>query len=76
MSEACSEYAHLVERHDLTGALLDLAELLQEVPETGLRDDGVRGEETHSVELGGRLLIGRQLAADDLVLVEATCRQS
>jgi hypothetical protein len=67
--EGCT---HLVERHDLTSRLLDLAELLQKVPETGLGNNGVVGEEAHPVELGGGLSLGRQLAADDLVLVEAT----
>ena len=61
-----------VDGDDLTGRLLDLAELAEEVPEAGLGDDLVRGKDAHPVELGLGLLLRRQLAADDLVLLEAT----
>lgn len=61
-----------VDGHDLAGRLLDLAELAEEVPEARLGDDLVRGKDAHPVELGLGLLLRRQLAADDLVLLEAT----
>ena len=66
-------YTYDVERNDLTGALLDLAELLQEVPEAGLGDNDVGRKKLHLVELGGRLSLGRQLAANDQVLGKASC---
>jgi len=66
------DQAYLVERHDLTGALLDLPQLLQEVPETGLSDNLVGGEEAHAVELWGGFRLRWEAAANDLVLMKAT----
>jgi len=63
----------LVQAHDLTVGLLDLAELGQEVPETGLGNNIVRCEDAHAVELRARVRIGRQVASDDLVFLQATC---
>lgn len=62
----------LVDGDNLTGGLLDLLELGQEVPESGLGHNLVGGKDSHSVELllGGSL--GRQLSANNLVFVEST----
>ena len=62
-----------VERDDLAVRLLDFSELHQEVPEARLGDYSVGSEYAHAVEFGGRVGVGREVAADDLVLVEATC---
>lgn len=55
---------------DFTGCLLELAELTQEVPEAGLRDDVVGGEDDHSEEGRILVLLRRQFAADDLVFLQ------
>lgn len=57
---------------DLTGGLLDLAETTQEVPETGLGDRLVGGENGHAVQRGRRVGLGGQMAPNDLVLLKAT----
>jgi hypothetical protein len=62
-----------VQADDLSICLLDLAELHEEVPESRLGYDGVRGEDSHAVEFGGRVCIGGEVATDYLVLVEAPC---
>jgi hypothetical protein len=64
--------SHLVKANDLTVGLLDLTELHQEVPETGLCDNGVGSKDAHPVELGGRVGLGGQVAANDLVFRKAT----
>lgn len=53
---------------DLTGGLLHLAELVEVVPELGLGDDGVGGEEDHPVGLRVGVIVGGHVPADDLVL--------
>lgn len=63
---------YLVQSHDFAIRLLDLAELGEEVPEAGFGDDIVGGEDAHAVELRGRVGIGRQVAPDDLVFLQAT----
>jgi len=63
----------LVQADDLTVGLLDLAELGQEVPETALGNDIVGSKDAHAVELRARVRIGRQVASDDLVFLQATC---
>lgn len=68
---ACCTY--LVQAHDLPVRLLDLLQLGEEVPETGLGNDIVRGEDAHAVELRGGLAVGGQMAPNDLVLLQATC---
>lgn len=42
----------------------------QEVPETRLGNDLVGRKYTHAVDLGGGLMFGRKMAADDLVFLE------
>jgi hypothetical protein len=58
--------SYQVDRDDLTSSLLDLAELLEEIPETRLGNDIVGSEESHSEELGDGFLLGRELTADHL----------
>ena len=53
---------------DLTGGLLHLAELVEVVPELGLGDDRVGGEDDHPVSLGVGVIVGGHVPADDLVL--------
>ena len=62
-----------VERNNLAIGFLYLLELGKEVPETRLGDDGIRCEYAHTVKLWGRCGIGREMAANDLVLLKATC---
>ena len=61
-----------IQADDLAVRLLDFAQLHEEVPEAGFCDDGVRGEDAHSVELWGWVVLGGQVPADDLVFCEAT----
>ena len=67
---------YLVDGDDFTAGLLDLPGLLQEVPEARLCDLGVGGKDAHSVELGNAVIVGGELASDDLELVETrhVCR--
>lgn len=58
----------LVHRDNLTGGLLHLTEHAHEVPEARLRDRLVLREDAHAVQRGDRLLLGRQVPADDHVL--------
>jgi len=66
----------LVKRHDLSSTLLDLPELFQEVPETGLRYNGVGSEEAHPVELRSGLGLRGEFPADDLILMKTTLNHS
>lgn len=61
-----------VHADDLTGGLLDLLQATQEVPVTGLSNDRIGSEDSHAVEAGGRVELGGQVAANDLVLLETT----
>ena len=63
---------YFVKTDDLTVGLLDLLQLGEEVPETGLGDDLVGSENSHAVELGGGVGLGRQMAANDLVFLKTT----
>jgi hypothetical protein len=65
-------YTYDVEADDFTVGLLDLLQLGEEVPETRLGHNCVRGEDAHAVQLGRRVRLGRQVTPDDLVLVETT----
>jgi hypothetical protein len=62
-----------IDADNLAVGLLDLAELHQKVPESGLGNDLVRGEDPHAVQLRGRVGLGGQVAPDDLVFGETTC---
>lgn len=46
----------------------------QEVPEAGLGDDLVGREDAHTVNLGGRIMLGGEMAADDLEFLETHSR--
>jgi hypothetical protein len=63
----------LVERNDFTVGLLDFSELHQKVPESRLGDHIVGSENSHAVEFGSWVGVSRQVTADDLVFLEATC---
>lgn len=58
---------------NLTGGLLDLLETTQEVPEAGLGDRLVGGEDGHAVQGGRRVGLGGQMAPNDLVFLKTTC---
>ena len=60
----------LLEGHNLAGGLLELVQLAQEVPETGLGHNVIRGEDPHFVHGRIGLLLGGQLAANDLEFLE------
>lgn len=62
-------FKDFVDRDDFARSLLDLGELLQEVPETGLGDSFVGSEDTHSEELRNGFLISGSLSSDDLIFV-------
>lgn len=64
-----------VQRHNLASRLLDLSQLLQEVPEPGLGNNLVGCEYSHPVQLGSWVAVRWQVTADDLVFLEATCRK-
>jgi hypothetical protein len=52
---------------NLTCGLLDLSELLHEVPVSGFGDNAVGCKDLETVELGSRISLGWQVAANDLV---------
>lgn len=58
--------------NNLASGLLDLAETAQEVPETGLSNGAVRGEDGHAVHGRGRVSLGGQMAANDLEFLKTT----
>lgn len=64
---------HLVQGDDLAVRLLDLAELAEEVPEPRLGDNVVGRKNAHAVDLGGGVGLAGEVAADDLVFLEASC---
>jgi hypothetical protein len=49
-------FTYEVDRDNLTSSLLDLTELLQEVPETRLGYNDVGSKDAHTEELGGNFL--------------------
>lgn len=61
-----------IERADLAVGLLNLAQLGEEVPETGLCDNVVGSKDTHAVELGGWVDVSGQMAPNDLVFLKPT----
>lgn len=63
---------HLVQADDLTVGLLDLAQLGEEVPETGLGDDIVGSKDAHAVQLGSWVGVRGQVAPNDLVFDETS----
>lgn len=59
-----------VDADDLTGGLLDLLELPQEVPVTRLGHDLIRSEDAHPVDFWVGVIFGGQVTADDLVFLK------
>ncbi|GMT21344.1 hypothetical protein PFISCL1PPCAC_12641, partial [Pristionchus fissidentatus] len=60
----------LLDLKDLSVGLLQTTEHRDEVPETGLGDDGVGGEDLHLVDGSDGLLLSRELTSGDDVLVK------
>lgn len=58
----------LVDSKELALGLLNLLELAHEIPETGLGDHVVLGEDAHAVHLGVRVRLSRDATTDNLVL--------
>jgi hypothetical protein len=65
-----TQYTYNVDGNDFTSSLLDLTELLQKVPETGLCDNNVGSENTHAEELGGNFLSGGEFTSNHLIFGE------
>ena len=61
---------NLLDADNLTGGLLELAKLPQEVPEARLGHNVVRCKDPHPVQGRIRLLLGGQFAPDHLVLLQ------
>lgn len=57
-----------LDANDLTGRLLDLSELLHEVPVSRLGNNSVGSEDRKTVKLRGGVGIGRQMTANDLFI--------
>lgn len=64
---------YLIQRDDFAIGLLDFSQLGEKVPEPRLGDNVVGRKDAHAVQLRGRVAIGRQVTANDLVFVEACC---
>jgi len=62
----------LLDGDDLSGGLLELTQLTQEVPEPGLSHDRVSGEEPLPVKGSDWLSLSRELAPDDCVLFKGS----
>jgi hypothetical protein len=62
----------LVNGDNLTSSLLNSSELGQEVPESRLGNNSVGSKDSHTVELGLRLALGRETTANNLVFIETT----
>lgn len=63
------ESIYLVTSDNFTASLLDLVDLLEEVPETGLCNRLVYGKDTHSEQFGSQFLLRGLFTANDLKLV-------
>lgn len=57
-----------IEANKFSCSFLDLAKFAQEIPEARLGNDIIWRKDAHAVELGLWLLLGWQLAANNLVL--------
>lgn len=60
-----------VDRHNLTGSLLGLVQLLQEVPVSGLGNNGVWGKDSHSEQLWLWNGLGRETTTNNLIFVQS-----
>jgi len=61
---------YLIDSDDFAACFLYFPGLLQEVPKAGFGDLSVGSKDAHSVEIGGRVVFGGELAPNDLVLVK------
>jgi hypothetical protein len=60
-------FTYEVDRNNLTSSLLDLTELLQEVPETRLGNYNVGSKDAHTEKLRSNLLGGREFTTNHLI---------
>lgn len=67
-----SLFVDLANGNNLTSSLLNSSELGQKVPESRLGNNSVRGKDSHSVELGLRIDLARELSSDDLIFLQVT----
>lgn len=67
-----SLFMNLANRNDFTSSLLNSSELGQKVPESRLGNNSVRSKDSHSVELGLRIDLARELSSDDLIFLQVT----
>jgi hypothetical protein len=65
------EETYDIQTDDLSVRLLDLAEFHEEVPEARFGDYCVGREDSHAVEFWCRVGFGGEVAADNLVFLEA-----
>lgn len=72
---AAAKATYLVKANNLAVNLLDLLQLAHKVPEAGLGNDLVGGKEAHAEKLGGGILLGGEVATDQLVLVKLLYHQ-
>lgn len=66
-------FPYLIQTYNLAVCFLDLPQLHQEVPESRLGNNGVWCKDSHPVQLRGGIGLSWQMAADDLIFLEATC---
>lgn len=66
-----SSFSNDVDGDNFTRSLLDLVQLLQEVPVTRLSHNNVRGKDSHSVQLWFRDRLGGETTTDNLILVQS-----
>ena len=65
----CLKTSYLVDSENLTSSLLHLLQSVHEIPVAGLGSDGVGSEESHSVDLGLGIVLSRESATDDVIVV-------
>lgn len=56
----------LVDSKNLSSGLLQLVDLMKEIPKSGFRSDGIRGEHSHSVNFGIRILLRWDFTSNNL----------
>jgi hypothetical protein len=62
--------AHFFDVDDFTSGAFEFSQLAQEVPESALGDDVIRGENSHFIQRGGCLLSGGQFPANHLEFLQ------
>lgn len=63
-----------VKADNLAIRLLDFSQLHEEIPKAGFGNDCVGSEYAHTVEFGCWVGLRWEMAANDLVFIEATCK--